>query len=1148
VSLLTIDVLGPVALARDGAPVRLYRQEAAALAVLVAARGRPVSRETLISAIWPDGPESGQDGLATIMSRLRAKLAADGLRIPSAKGSGGYRLAGLHDDSLESRVDAFRFERARREGLELAAGGNAARALERFRAAAGEWRGTALDIGGKSWRYPRLCASFVADLNSQRIDLVTKVAQIALRLGRYQEAGFLRGHPVCAGHEAADVLWLLDVLEALRGEGAAAAERVIESRPPGAGYAQVVDRALDLVTLARSGVDVHRPLDAPPEPAAGGEPFPGGRAAELAALDAFGGRVAGGQPAVLAVRGPAGAGKTWLAEEFARSAAAAGLKMAVTSCQSHGELHPWRALAGTLWASALRDLSDATEPLSKAQQAALTDFVSGRPDRPSAAIARQRDLTDLTSALCALLRAGASDRGLVVVFDDADLLSPRGLELLGQVRTGLAGAPVGWLLIGRPDGNWTDIAELTRGEVLPPLTLSPPVPGDGGAPGPEQAGTQQAGTQQAARRWLAAAAITSAGLEIDASLVAEMLDLTGPQADRLRAAATTLGPLDAGEGLRFTAPAQRERLAEDLLAEPALARWLHRRAFDVLSARARAASWADPELPGRIAGHARQAGRALSEHDFARACLDAARAERAAGRIDAATGWAKTGLRRRCDLQTRFDLLLALGDAQNESGDMSGAGNQYLEAYEQAAGRPRWQAAAVIHLARRWSDPGQADDDLLHLLRSSLTALADADDAEGRHERLQIMAHLAHKSTMAVPEHGGAAGALAGPGPADVAGARAGPGPAGPDLARSALGGLTPDTPPGVACEVLNECRWGLYDHAAPAEALAISERLREASLRTRSAYYRSEALIALAIDQLRVGPVTRAEDTIAKHRRYVAQHPRPLGTWLQGTFDTLIDLWHGRFDAAEQRIFGESLVAVQQAQDSRVLPADTLQQTWQGQAYWLLRERGRMREVVDSAMAAGIEDHGYFPIWRAAWILACADTGRFAEASDRFSSLLADTGDLATLPPQGWAVPMLALLAESCAVLAAAGAGDAMPRFLVPRLESLLAGHADEIALAGWPTVLIGPVSRSRGLLALAAGDHGAAAAFFDRALPVIGDARPQVTRLRLDKARALLGGRQPDRPAATSLASQVRAAAAQLGMADLAGQADALLAQLAS
>ncbi len=1140
-SLLTIDVLGPVALARDGAPVRLYRQEAAALAVLVAARRRPVSRETLISAIWPDEPESGQDGLATIMSRLRAKLAADGLTIPSAKGSGEYRLTDLPGESLESRVDAFRFERARREGLNLAAGGNAALALERFRAAASEWRGTALDIGGKSWPYPRLCASFVADLNSQRIDLVTKVAQIALRLGRYQEASFLRGHPVCAGHEAADVLWLLDVLEALRGEGAAAAERVIESRPPGAGYAQVVDRALDLVTLARSGVDVHRPLGALPEPAgsappptaddappasggpsaAGGGPSPAGRSA---ALDALRSRVAGGQPAVLAVRGPAGAGKTWLAEEFARSAAAAGLKLTVTSCQSHGELHPWRALAGTLWASALRDLSDAAEPLSKAQQTALTDFVSGRPDRPSAAIARQRDLSDLTSALCALLRAGAAEGGLVVVFDDADLLSARGLELLNQVRTGLAGAPVGWLLIGRPGGNWSDIAELARGEVLPPLTLSPPVPGDVGAPGPERAGTQQA-----ARRWLAAAAITSPGLEIDASLVAEMLDLTGPQADRLRTAATRLGPLDAGNGLRFSAPAQRERLADDLQAAPALARWLHRRAFDVLSARARAASWADPELPGRIAGHARQADGALSEHDFARACLDAARADRATGRIDAAIGWAKTGLRRRCDLQTRFELLLALGDAQNESGDMSGAGNQYLEAYEQAAGRPHWQATAVIHLARRWSDPGQADDDLLHLLRSSLTALAGADDAEGCHQRLQIMAHLAHKSTMAVPEHGGPAGAQAGP-----------------DLARSALAGLAPDTPPGVACEVLNECRWGLYDHAAPAEALAISERLREASLRTRSAYYRSEALIALAIDQLRVGPVTRAEDTIAKHRRYVAQHPRPLGTWLQGTFDTLIDLWHGRFDAAEQRIFGESLVAVQQAQDSRVLPADTLQQTWQGQAYWLLRDRGRMREIVESAMASGIEDHGYFPIWRAAWILACADTGRFAEASDRLSSLLADTGDLATLPPQGWAVPTLALLAESCAVLAAAGAADAMPRFLVARLESLLAGHADEIALAGWPTVLIGPVSRSRGLLALAAGDHAAAAAFFDRALPVVGDARPQVTRLRLDKARALLGDRRPDRPAATSLASQVRADARQLGMTDLADQAEALLAQL--
>lgn len=140
----------------------------------------------------------------------------------------------------------------------------------------------------------------------------------------------------------------------------------------------------------------------------------------------------------------------------------------------------------------------------------------------------------------------------------------------------------------------------------------------------------------------------------------------------------------------------------------------------------------------------------------------------------------------------------------------------------------------------------------------------------------------------------------------------------------------------------------------------------------------------------------------------------------------------------------------------------------------------------------------------------------------------------------------MLALLAQACAAASAAGRADALPPGLIARLRELLAGHSAEIVLAGWPTVLIGPVSRFTGLLALAAGDYAAAIADFDRALPVVGDARPQVTRLKLDKARALLAeGGNPARVSCAGLASQVRAEAQHLGMAQLAEEAGALLDQ---
>lgn len=1140
-SVLTINVLGPVEIRRDGEPVRIYRQEARALAVLVAARGQAVSRETLIAAIWQDEPGPAQDGLATIMSRLRTKLAAGGLQIPSAKGAGHYRLIAATGHSLDEAVDAARFEASRRAGAALAAEGREADALGSFRAAAREWRGEPLSVPGRAWRPPRICAAFAADLDGQRRDLVAKATQIALRLGRYGEADFLRGQPVAAGLESADALWLLGVLATLRAEGTAAAERVIESRQPG-GYAPVVNRALDLMALARAGIDVHHPLISglPADPEEVAQPGP-------RALADFLARVSAGRPATLTLRGPASAGKTRLAAGLARSAAGTGTPVAAVSCQSHGELHPWRALAGLLWANALRDVGKGADQMTKAHQVALADFVTGLPDRHSAGPAHQRDLRDLASALRELLRLAADGgRGLIVTFDDADLMTPRGHELLCDVRTGLQGVAVGWLLIGRQTGPWSDIPELARGEALPSLDLvsQEGQPVDPRLPRPD---SKQIGC------WLAAAAFTSVDLDIDTGLVAEMLALTGAESDRLLAEALLSGQVETATRPRFGDQATRVRLAAGLNSDPSSARWLHRRAFDLLSDRLRSSPWPDPALACRIAGHAREADPEVSEQEVASACLAAARAEQASGATAAAITWAKTGLRCRCDPETRFDLLLALGDAQHDGGDMSAAGNQYLEAYEQADGDPCRQAKAAIHMARRWSDPGQSDDDLLHLIRTSLGALAGRTDAEATARRLQLTAHLAHKSSMAVPDH------RCGP---------AAPGGSGPELARKALSGLTPDLPASAVCEVLNECRWGLYDHAPPAETLEIAERFLQASLRQRSPFFRSEALVALAIDQLRVGPVTRAEDTIAKHRRYIALRPRALGAWLQGTLDTVLDLWHGRFEAAEARIFGESLLAVTQAQETSALPADTLQQTWQGQAYWLLREQGRMREVVDSAMAAGIADHGYFPIWRAAWILACCDTGRFDEASDRIAALLADTDDLATLPPHGWAVPMLALLAEACAVLASQagpasqaglasqagpasdatlagdGARAVLPPFLIGRLAELLAPHAGEIALAGWPVVLVGPVSRFTGLLALAAGDRDKALRDFDRALPVVGDARPQVIRLKLDKARALLAGQgAPARVSAAGLAAQVLAEAEHLGMAKLAEEAKTLL-----
>jgi len=88
-----VDVLGPLRLVVDGAPVEVRGpKRRALLALLALARGRPVPIEHLLDALWPaEVPESGRQALHAQISRLRTQLAAGAERLITVPG--GYRLA-----------------------------------------------------------------------------------------------------------------------------------------------------------------------------------------------------------------------------------------------------------------------------------------------------------------------------------------------------------------------------------------------------------------------------------------------------------------------------------------------------------------------------------------------------------------------------------------------------------------------------------------------------------------------------------------------------------------------------------------------------------------------------------------------------------------------------------------------------------------------------------------------------------------------------------------------------------------------------------------------------------------------------------------------------------------------------------------------
>jgi hypothetical protein len=326
-----------------------------------------------------------------------------------------------------------------------------------------------------------------------------------------------------------------------------------------------------------------------------------------------------------------------------------------------------------------------------------------------------------------------------------------------------------------------------------------------------------------------------------------------------------------------------------------------------------------------------------------------------------------------------------------------------------------------------------------------------------------------------------------------------------------------------------------------------------------RSPYFQNAALMTLAIDQLRLGQVTDAQSTLLAHERTMpATHA---SRWLQLTMETVLDLWYGRFAAAEARLFTVAAPIVARAHAERARVADTLQQTWQGQVFWLRREQGQLVRATEPEVFRQIEGHAFFAIWRVGLALASTDENDPTAAAVHVRALDEDYHGFAAFPPHGWTVSVAALLAEACLAMSPFGrrggaAAQATPdplAGLLPdiagRLRTILARYAGEFVLAGWPSVLIGPAERFSGLLAMATGEHEEALHLFDAVADKVAGAAPQAARLQVNKARALINrgdrGRPGGKAEAARLLTGAGATADRLGMRALAAEAGELLAE---
>ncbi|MBO2460783.1 AfsR/SARP family transcriptional regulator [Actinomadura violacea] len=134
-SAVRFEVLGPVRARGAAGPVRLGTPKARGLlAALLCGANRPVALETLVDALWGEGPpKSATKNIQSYVHRLRRALG-DPDRI--ARTGPGYLLR-----VRPGELDAHAFERLVREGGAAAREGDDARAARLLREAAAAWRG-----------------------------------------------------------------------------------------------------------------------------------------------------------------------------------------------------------------------------------------------------------------------------------------------------------------------------------------------------------------------------------------------------------------------------------------------------------------------------------------------------------------------------------------------------------------------------------------------------------------------------------------------------------------------------------------------------------------------------------------------------------------------------------------------------------------------------------------------------------------------------------------------------------------------------------------------------------------------------------------------------------------------------------------------
>jgi DNA-binding SARP family transcriptional activator len=178
---VSYEILGPLRVSVGGRPLALGgRRQPAALALLLVNHNRVTGTDQLIRVLWGDDPpETAVGQVQTLMWRLRGQLGEAAILTHP----GGYELR-----APVEAIDAARFAALAAEGGELARAGRRAAAADRLGQALALWRGPVLaDLFVPGDRQAGGLQAAASELAEQRLAAQRELLDAELALGRHAE-------------------------------------------------------------------------------------------------------------------------------------------------------------------------------------------------------------------------------------------------------------------------------------------------------------------------------------------------------------------------------------------------------------------------------------------------------------------------------------------------------------------------------------------------------------------------------------------------------------------------------------------------------------------------------------------------------------------------------------------------------------------------------------------------------------------------------------------------------------------------------------------------------------------------------------------------------------------------------------------------